>query len=119
MLKILCTGFSTPEAKLFILFWYYVLIVAMLLTNFTIFLYFGDSLATSLQNYFICSADGSTNCEDLRNRANDVNTPTYYLDLTATMILCSINLSNLMYVLQYYDIKKFILRLLKSQNSNN
>ena len=91
----------------------------MMLANFTVFLYVGDTLVASLQNYFICSADGSTNCEALRDRANDVSTPTYYLDLIAMMTLCSINLSNLMYVLQYYEIKKFILRLFRSQNSNS
>ena len=118
IIKIFCIGFSTPETKLFILFWYYVFIVVLLLANFTIFIYNGESVAANLINFFICSADGSTDCEIHRDRANDISRPTYYLDLISTIILCLNNLSNLMYVLQFYDIKKFILRLFnKSQNN--
>ena len=118
VVKIFCTGFSTPEAKLFILFWYYVFVFVGLLANFTIFLSNGESIAVNLQNYFICSADGSTDCEVHRDRANDISRPNYYIDLVSILILCLNNLSNLMYVLQYYDIKKFVLRLFKSQHGN-
>lgn len=115
LLKLLCIGFSTPEAKLFILFWYYVLVVVVLLTHFTIFLYNAESMTANLENYFTCIALGNPNCEVHRERTDDMTRPSFYLDLAATMLLCSINLSNLMYVLQFYDIKKFTLRVFKSQ----
>ena len=115
-IKILCTGFSAPEAKLFILFWYYILVGVVLLTHFTILIHNVESTAENLQNYINCSATARPNCEVYRERIEDINGPTYYLDLTVTMLLDSINLSNLMYVLQTYDIKRFILKLFKSQN---
>lgn len=113
VMKILCVGFSTPEAKLFVLFWYYVLVVVVLLTHFTVFLYNIESITVNLQNYFACTAVGNPNCEVHKEQADDMSTPSFYLDLAATMLLCSINLSNLVYVLQSYEIKKFILRLFK------
>ena len=92
----------------------------ILLANFTVFLYNRESVAANLENLFICSADGSTDCEVHRDRANDISRPTYYLDLASTVVLCLINLSNFMYVLQFHDIKKFTLRLFhKSQNNNS
>lgn len=118
IIKIFCTGFSTPETKLFILFWYYVLVVVVLLTHFTVFLYNIGSTTEHLQDYFACSAAAKPNCEILRERAEDNSRPSFYLDLAATMLLCSINMSNLMYVLQFYEIKKFVLRFFKSQNDS-
>ena len=94
--------------------------MVILLTNITVFLYNRESVAANLANFFLCSADGSTDCEVYRDRANDISRPTYYLDLTSTIVLCLINLSNFVYVLQFYDIKKFVLRLFhKSQNNNS
>ena len=104
VIKILCTGFSTPEAKLFILFWYYVLVVVVLLTHFTVFLYNIGNTSECLQNYFSCSAAAGPNCEIFRETAENSSRPSFYLDLAATMLLCSLNLSNLMYVLQSYEM---------------
>ena len=118
-MKLLCIGFSTPEAKLFILFWYYVLVVVVLLTHFTVLLYNIESISVNLQNYFTCIAVGNLNCEDYKQKADDMAAPSFYLDLAATLLLCSINLSNLMYVLQSYDIKKFVLRLLKLRKDDS
>ena len=118
-MKLLCIGFSTPEAKLFILFWYYVLVVVVLLTHFTILLYNIESISVNLQNYFTCIAVGNPNCEVYKQKADDMAAPSFYLDLAATLLLCSINLSNLMYVLQSYDIKKFVLRLLKLRKNDS
>ena len=119
LMKLLCIGFSTPEAKLFILFWYYVLVVVVLLTHFTVLLYNIESISMNLQSYFTCVAVGNQDCEVYKERADDMATPTFYLDLAATLLLCSINLSNLMYVLQSYEIKKFFLRLLKSRSNDS
>ena len=119
VMKLLCIGFSTPEAKLFILFWYYVLVVVVLLTHFTVLLYNIESIRVNLQNYFTCVAVGNPDCEVFKESADDMAAPSFYLDLAATLLLCSINLSNLMYVLQSYDIKKFLLRLFKSRNNDS
>jgi len=111
VLKVVCTGFSTPETKLFALFGYYILVIVILLTHFTVLLQTADSTIEQLGNYFTCSVAGyKPECEVYREKLEDVSRPTYFLDLASTMLLCSITLSNLTYVLQYYDIKKFFKR---------
>ena len=116
-LKAFCAGFSTPETKLFVLFWYYILVVVILLTHFTVLLQSIDSTVEQLGNYFSCSIAGfKPECEVYREKLEDASHSTYWLDLAATMLLCSINLSNLTYVLQYYDIKKFFRRFFMSNS---
>ena len=108
ILKILFIGFSTPEAKLFTLFLYYSLTVVFLLTRFTVYLQNVESVGLNLKNYFICSAAGKQNCEFFKEQAEDIDRPSYYLDLISTLLLCFINLSNLMYVLRFRDVKNFV-----------
>ena len=103
----LCTGFSSPEKKLFILFWYYILVSIVLLTFLTVELHNANSVVEELQNYFSCSMGGyNPECEVYRKKIENITWPTYYLNLFSTFLLCSITLSNLIYVLQIYDIKK-------------
>ena len=116
-LKVFCSGFSTPETKLFVLFLYYILVVVILLTHFTVLLQSIDSTVEQLGNYFSCSIAGfKPECEVYREKLEDASRSTYLLDLAATMLLCSITLSNLTYVLQYYDIKKFFRRFFMSNS---
>jgi len=111
VLKSICTGFSsTPETKLFFLFWYYILVVVVLLAYFTVVLQQASMRADHLFEYFRCSIAGyKPECEAYREKLEDVTLAGYILNLTSTMLLCSVTLSNLVYVLQYYKVKKFIL----------
>ena len=116
IMKVLCTGFSSPEKKLFILFWYYILVLIVLLTYFMVKLLTADSVNEQLQNYVSCSLGGyKPECDTYRKKIENITWPSYYLDLASTLLLCSITLSNLTYVLQIIDIKKLFSKLFKSK----
>jgi len=119
LVKSFCTRFSTPEIKLFALFWYYIIVVIVLLTHFTEILISADSTVERLQNYITCSIGGyRPECDAYQQRLEDGYRGSYYLDITALTLVCSVTLSNLTYVLQYYDIKKFLSRCFISQSSH-
>lgn len=116
IMTIFCTGFSTPEKKLFILFWYYILVSLIFLTFFTIYSQTANSIVEHLHDYFSCSIAGyKPECEVYKKQVESVTWSSFYLDLASTLLLCSITLSNLTYVLQFYHIKKFVLKLFASR----
>ena len=119
ILKVLCTGFSTPEKKLFILFWYYTIALIVLLAYLALQLLTGDSTIEQVQNYVSCSIGGyAPECDIYKEKIENITWPNYYLDLAHTLLLCSIFLSNLTYVLQIKDIKKLFEKLFfKSKTS--
>ena len=111
--KSICTGFSTPEKKLFCLFCYYILVVVILLAFFTAVLQQADSTSEHLHNYISCSTAGyKPVCDEYKQQLQSTSNTGYILDIFATMLLCSVNLSNLTYVLQFYTIKQFCSRVL-------
>ena len=112
VLKSFCTGFSsTPETKLFFLFWYYIFVAVVLYAYFTVVLQQASTRADHLYEYFNCSFVGyKPECEVYKEKLNDVTLAGYVLDLITTMLLCSVTLSNLVYVLQYVEVKKFLLK---------
>ena len=122
--KMVCTGFSTPEKKLFILFWYYILVLMVYLTYVMVELETSDSVAEQLRNYFSCSIGGyKPECEGHKEKIESTSWRSYWLDLTSVLMLSSITISNLMYVLQIYTIKKVLSKLfqnkLKQTNVSN
>ena len=112
VLKSFCTGFSsTPETKLFFLFWYYIFVAVVLYAYFTVVLQQASTRADHLYEYFNCSFAGyKPECEVYKEKLNDITLAGYVLDLITTMLLCSVTLSNLVYVLQYVEVKKFLLK---------
>ena len=118
IIKVLCTGFSSPEKKLFILFWYYTLVLIVLLTYFMVKLLTADSANEQLQNYVSCSIGGyKPDCDIYRKKIENITWPRYYLFFASMLILCCITLTNLTYVLQIIDIKKLFSKLFKSKTS--
>ena len=116
MIKVLCTGFSSPEKKLFILFWYYILVLIAFLTFLTVQSQTADSTFEILENYITCSIGGyRPECDVYRKKIETITWPSYYLGLASTLLLCSITLSNLTYVLQITEIKNVISKLCKSK----
>ena len=116
-MKVLCNGLSSPEKKLFILFWYYILVLMILLALLTVELKTANSTSEQLQNYFICSSGGyKPECDIYRKRIENITWPSYFLDLASTLSLSFITLSNLTYVLQINDIKKKLFKL-KARNN--
>ena len=116
VINVWCIDFSSPEKKLFILLLYYTLLLLVLLTFLTVELQTAYPISKEVRNYFSCSAAGyQPECEVSRDRIESLTWPSYYLDLTSISLLCSVTLSNLVYVLQIGDIKMFIVKLCKSK----
>ena len=112
--KLFCIGFSTPETKLFILFLYYILLFLVILTYLTVNTQAVDSTFENLRNYLKCSIAGyKPECDVYKENIKEITRPSYYLDLLTYMMACTINLSNLTYTLQIYDIKLFFKNLRK------
>lgn len=107
--KLFCIGFSTPEAKLFILFWYYILVFLVNLTYFTVSAQAANSMFENLVDYLKCSVAGyKPECDVYKENIEEITRPSYYLDLLTYMMASTINLSSLTYTLQICDIKLFI-----------
>ena len=116
-MKVSCNSLSSPEKKLFILFWYYILVAMILLALLTVELETANSISEQLQKYFMCSAGGyKPECDIYRKRIKTMTWPSYFLDLASTLSLSFITLSNLTYVLQINDIKKKLFKL-KARNN--
>ena len=112
--KLFCIGFSTPEAKLFILFWYYILVFIVVLTYLTASTQTANSTFENLEDYLKCSIAGyNPECDVYKENIKEITQPNYYLDLLTYMMACTINLSSLTYTLQICDIKLFIKNLRK------
>ena len=115
--SLFCIGFSTPETKLFILFWYYITILLLILTFCSVKIQAVDPTFENLEAYFWCSIAGyKPECDVYKEKIEDVSQSSYYyLDLLSYLTACTINVSNLTYSLQFYDIKLFIKKLCRSK----
>jgi len=119
-MTVICTGFSTPEKKLFLLFWYYILVLIVLLTYFTVHSQNVNSTVERLQEYFSCSIAGyKPECKVYRKQVEDITWPSYYLDSASKLLLSSVTLSKLIYVLQFHHIKKYILNFFTLRTYKN
>ena len=72
----------------------------------------------NLEAYFRCSLAGyKPECDDYKEKAEDVSQSTYFLDILTYSMVCTLNVSNLTYSLQFYDIKLFIKKKLCSSKA--
>ena len=114
--SLFCIGFSTPETKLFILFWYYVSVFLLILSFCSVKIQTVDPTFENLEAYFRCSIAGyKPECDVYKEKIEDVSQSSYYLDLLTYLMACTINVSNLTYSLQFCDIKLFIKKLCHSK----
>ena len=104
--QLFCIGFSTPETKLFILFWYYISAFLAVVTYLTANLQSVNSTFESLEDYLECSISGyRPECDIYKKNIEDITRPSYYLDFFSTMMACLINVAHLLYAIQFYDVK--------------
>jgi len=114
--RLFCIGLSTPEAKLFFLFWYYSSTILIILTYLTVYILTVDSTTENLTSYFMCSISGyKPECDVYKENVQGITQPVYYLDRLTTLMLSFINLSNLTFVVPIYDIKLAIKRFCLSR----
>ena len=75
-----------------------------------------DPTFENLEAYFRCSIAGyKSKCDVYKEKIEDVSQSSYYFNLLAYLTACTINISNLTYSLQFYDIKVFIKKLCRSK----
>ena len=100
--KIFCIGYSTPDAKLFILFLYYVLLLFVIILSFTSSAQIVDSTFKNIAGY-------KPECDVYKEKIEDITRPSFYISLLNYAISSSINLAHLTYTLQINDIIKCLL----------
>ena len=107
--KLFCIGFSTPEAKLLILFCCYFSMLLVILVYITINLNTIDSVVKILETYFLCSIAGDkSDCNIYREKIEDVYQLPYFLVFFSYVMISAINLGNLTFALHINEVKSII-----------
>ena len=90
-----------------ILFSYYGISIISLLVHFTVNLRSIDNSVDSISSYTLCSAGGQREeCDQYREELYSGLIPSFVFDLILTFFLALVNVINLLYVLQYKDVKE-------------
>ena len=107
--KLVCIGFSTPEAKLFILFCCYFTIHIAFIAFLTVTIQNIDSVAESLELYFRCTiAEDKPECDIYKEEVEDAYRPIYFVLIFANVMVSAFHLGNLIYALHIYGVKSII-----------
>jgi len=118
--KLFCIGFSTPEAKLFILFYCYFSLNIAFIVFLTVTLQETDSIAESLEFYFRCTIAGDKpECEIYKEGVEVAYRPIYFVLIFANVMISAFNLGNLTYALHIYGVKSIIKKLCLVVNSSS
>ena len=105
--EMIFTSYSIPETKLIILFSYYCVAIILLLIQLVVILRSNDTTVENVSSFALCSVGGyRTECDTYRENLNDDLTPAIVFDLISTVFLSLVNIINLLYVVQYKDIKE-------------
>ena len=110
--KLVCIGFSTPEAKLFILFCCYFSIIVVFLGFMAVNLQRIDFVAESLETYLRCTIAGDKpECNMYKEKIEDAYRPSYFLFIFTHIMVSAFNLGNLIYALHIHDVMSIIKRI--------
>ena len=72
-----------------------------------------DTVVNNIGSYTLCSAGGQRmECDEYRERLNNNLIPSILFDLIATVFISFVNIINLLYVLQYKDLKEVFKKIL-------
>jgi len=72
-----------------------------------------DTIVDNAGSYTLCSASGNRmECEGYREELNDDLIPTIVIDMILTVFISFVNIINLLYVLQYKDVKELFRKIL-------
>ena len=101
---------TTPEFKLLLLFSYYVLFGVLFLTTSTLIVRNYDDIYEAMEQYSVCQASGDTDrCDYIRDELDTLNYPG--LLNTCYILMAILNITNLIFVLQFRDIKYQVKKL--------
>ena len=113
-----CANYSTPEAKLMIASLFYVTTNLLILIALAVTLRGINTTLENVTRIALCVAGGDQpECDKYREQLNQHLLPVLVFDLLATSFIALINIVNLLFVLQYKDIKlltKRVSRLLST-----
>ena len=106
--SMLCVECSTPQAKLMIVSLFYVATSLLILVALAVTLRGINTTLDNVTRVTLCVAGGDQpECDRYRERLNQHLLPVLVFDLLSTFCVALINIVNLVFVLQYKDIKKF------------
>ena len=101
-----------------ILFSYYAITIVVLLIHLVINLWIIDGAAENVVKFIFCSAGGyKTECHIFKDRLHKILTPSIVSGLMTTLLLSFINIVNLVYVIQFQDIRKAFKKLTVSKTT--
>ena len=115
--KLSCLQFSTPEVKLLIVFFYFLIVLFVYWTDFSIQLRNRDKLFTAVNNYASCVRYGDNPmCDKYLNDVRDASFPA--LSAMSLLMTSLVNFSNVLFVLQFREVKKTLRRLTRRFTSS-
>ena len=72
-----------------------------------------DTVINNIGSYTLCSAGGQrTDCDNFREKLNNNLIPSIVFDLISTVFISFVNIINLLFVLQYKDVKEIFKKIL-------
>ena len=99
--------------KLIILFSYYGISIISVLIRLVVYLRSIDTIVVNFGSYTLCSAGGQRmECERYREELYNGLVPSVVFDLIATLFISLLNIINLLYVIQYKDVKEVFKKIL-------
>ena len=83
-----------------------------------------DTVVDNIGSYTLCSAGGQRmECDRFREILNDNLIPSIVFDLISTVFISFVNIINLLFVIQYKDVKEVLKKIMtpitSSESSNN
>ena len=83
-----------------------------------------DTVVDNIGGYTLCSAGGQRmECDRFREKLNDNLIPSIVFDLISTVFISFVNIINLLFVIQYKDVKAVLKKIMtpitSSESSNN
>ena len=115
-----CANYSTPEAKLMIVSLFYVATSLLILVALAVTLRGINTTLDNVTRVTLCVAGGDQpECDRYRERLNQHLLPVLVFDLLSTFCVALINIVNLLFVLQYKDLKLITTRVTRLLSTNS
>ena len=115
--KRMCIEFTTPEVKLLLIFLYFTLVLFVYWADFSTSLRNRNRLFTAIFDYISCVNNPRTSCDEYREDIFDASIPG--LRVIAVLMTSLVNISNVVFVLQFKDVKKRLRTLTRRFTSKN
>jgi len=117
--SMMCIKYTTPEAKLMVLSLFYVATNLLILTALVVTLQSINTALEIITRVSLCAAGGDRpECDHYFERLHDHLLPVFVFDLISTTFIALINVVNLLFVVQYKDVRMIATRISKIFDSS-